>query len=120
MLVAVVVLAVAVLAFPVFFVMTLRRWELDEVKVETRLRAPESHKVVYVVPEGQDPAVLRAALSRAGFVTIMDQSGGAERLVVECEPQDRSHVEQIIEHVERTGFEGAEMHVAHVSFEDER
>lgn len=118
MLVAVVVLAVVVLAFPVFFVMTLRRWELEEVKVETRLRAPEAHKVVYVVPEGQDPAVLRAALTGAGFVTVMDESGGAERLLVECEPQDRARVQQIIEHVERTGFEGVELHVSHVRFEN--
>ncbi|HET8560996.1 MAG TPA: hypothetical protein VFL69_10790 [Marmoricola sp.] len=119
MLFAVGILGLAVLAFPVFFIMTLRRWELDEARVEERLHAPDAHKVSYVVPEGQDPAILRAALTHAGFVSVLDESGGTERLVVECASQDRSRVREIIEHVERSGFEGIEMHAGHVRFDQD-
>ncbi|HET8603669.1 MAG TPA: hypothetical protein VFM09_07050 [Marmoricola sp.] len=103
---AVAVLVVVALVLPVVLVMTLRRWELDEAKVESRLRAPGAHKVTYVVPTGQDPAVLRAALSGAGFTSVVDEEAGAEWLVVGCEAQERARVREVLEHVEHTRFEG--------------
>lgn len=97
MLFAVGILTIVVLAAPVYFILTMRRWELDEAKIEARLRAPDAHKVAYVVPEGVDPAVLRGALNHAGFVVVMDDVGGTERLLVECEPRDHDRVREVIE-----------------------
>jgi hypothetical protein len=113
-------LIVAVLVVGLVVALGLRRWTLDEAKVETRLHEPTTHKLVYAVPAGQDPAVLIAALTRAGFVAVSDFEGGNERLLVECGEVERARVREIIEHVDRAGFDGPEMHVAHVTFEDER
>ena len=101
--------------------LALRRVTLDEGKTEERLRRPEAHSLTYAVPDGQDPAVLVGALAGEGFTAVAELEGGAEMLLVECpRPEDRAKVRSIIEQVTRTGFDGAEMHVAHVSFEDER
>lgn len=104
------VLLVLLLAF--------RRWTLNDTKTETRLRSPESHRVVYAIPDGQDPTALMAAMARAGFVCVVDTEAGVERLLVECEPQDRARVREIVERVDRAGREGTGTS-REVSFEDE-
>ncbi|HLN79177.1 MAG TPA: hypothetical protein VK204_19185 [Nocardioidaceae bacterium] len=114
-------LLVGVVVLSVALMLALRRWTLDEARTETRLHQPGAHTVVYAVPNGQDPAILMAALSREGFTAVSDTEGGQERLLVECpDEHDRAQVRSIIEHVDRAGFDGPEMHVSHVSFEDER
>jgi hypothetical protein len=114
-------IAIGVLVVMLVLAFALRRVTLDEGKTEERLKRPESHALTYAVPEGQDPAVLTAALAREGFTSVAELEGGVEMLLVECRHEsDRATVRSIIEHVSRTGFDGAEMHVEHVSFEDER
>ncbi len=98
----------------------LRSWGRNEAQTEARLRSPQTHKVAYVIPNGQDPSVVRAALAHAGFETVTDTAGGNERLLVACEESDRAQIRSIIEHVDRAGFDGPEMHVDHVRFDDER
>lgn len=101
--------------------MGLRRWMQDEVRSEALLRDPEAHALVYVVPDGQDPTILVAALSRAGFTAMGDMEAGVERLLIACpDEEDRAEVRSIIEHVNRSGFDGIEMHVGPVRFQDER
>ena len=116
--IAILVVAVVVVTF--FVLAGLRRWERDMERTEARLRSPDTHTVAYRIPEGQDPAVLTAALAREGYTYLVTDEGGVERLVVECDEQDRARVREIIEHVDRAGFEGPEIHVGHVTFEDER
>lgn len=111
---------VGVFAVGVVLALALRSWTLGEAKTEARLRLPETHTVAYVVPEGQDPAIVMAALTHAGFVSVTDIEHGTRQLLVECTESDRAKVRSIIEHVDRAGFDGPEMHVGHVSFEDER
>ena len=114
-------LLVGVVALSVALMWAMRRWTLDEARTEARLHQPGAHTVTYAVPNGQDPAILMAALSRAGFTSVSDIEGGRERLLVEYhDERDRAQVRSIIEHVDRAGFDGPEMHVGHVSFEDER
>lgn len=113
-------LIVGVLVLGLIVALGLRRWTLDEGEVEARLHDPTTHKLVYAVPAGQDPGVLIAALARSGYVAVSDLEGGVERLLVECGEVERARVRDIIEHVDRAGFDGPEMHVAHVTFEDER
>ncbi len=114
-------LLIGVLAVGAFLALGLRSWTLAESRTEARLRRPGAPTLTYTVPPGQDPAVLMAALRHAGYTSVTDLKGGGELLVVECpDEHDRADVRSIIEHVDRAGFDGPEMHVAHVAFEDER
>ena len=98
----------------------LRRFTLDEGRTEKKMREPGAHTLMYTVPNGQDPAILISALHQQGFTARSDLRGGLEHLLVDCpDPQQRSVVRSIIEHVETTGIVGSPMHVDHVSFEDE-
>lgn len=114
------VLLVALVVVGVVVMLALRSWTLEEVRTEAWLREPETHTLSYVVPDGQDPAILVAALAGAGFTARAEMRGGVERLVVACDEDQRDRVRSVIEAVHLTGFEGVEMHVAHASFEDER
>jgi len=110
---------VLVLVVLLVLLLTFRRWTLDEAKTEARLRSPESRGVVYSIPDGQDPTSLMAALTGAGFVSVVDTKAGIERLLVECEEKDRARVRRAIEHAGRSGFEGPGAYRRQVSFEDE-
>ncbi len=112
-------LLVALLAVGAIVALGLRRWTLDEARTEGRLHQPGAHALTYAVPAGQDPAIVAAALSHEHFTTVTDYEGGHERLLVAADEQDRARVRDIIEHVDRAGIDGPEMHVAHVRFEDE-
>jgi len=118
MLFTVTLVVLVAMSLPVFLVLSLRRWGLERAETESRLHSPQAHIVSYLVPEGQDPAVVRAALGHAGFVTMMER-GGDQRLVVECDAADRDRVREIIQHAERSGFDGEDMHLGHVRFEDD-
>jgi hypothetical protein len=99
----------------------LRSYGREEAATEASFRSPDMHKVAYLVPEGQDPAVLMAALTHAGFRSVTSTEGGDERLLVECEERDRDRVRGIIEDVDRAGPHGPGIPVVgHVRFEDER
>ncbi len=113
--------AIGILVVALALAFALRRVTLDEAKTEAHLREPATHALQYVVPDGQDPAVLVGALTQAGFISAAELEQGREVLLVECPHEDdRAKVRSIIEHVSRAGFDGPEMHVGHVSFEDER
>jgi len=113
-------LAFLVLLLVLFvLLLTFRRWTLDEARTEARLLSPDSHRVVYAVPDGQDPTVLMAALTGAGFVSVADTKAGVERLLVECEEKDRARVREVIARVNRDRSEGREVQVPPVSFEDD-
>jgi hypothetical protein len=114
-----VVLIASFLVVGLLVMLGLRSWTLDEVRTEDRLHRPGAHTVGYVLPVGQDPTPLVAALSRAGFTARADMEGGRERLVVECEQQQRSQVREIIAGAEAR-LAGAGAPAVAVSFEDER
>jgi len=98
----------------------LRRVTFAEAHEEAQLSDPHSAPLSYVVPDGQDPVVLSAALARAGFHSLGILQHGVERLLIDCQSEtDRSRVRSIIEHVRRTGFAGDEIIVSHVRFDDE-
>lgn len=106
----------AVLVLTVLVALVLRSWGREEARVEALLDSPETHAVSYVVPDGQDPAILMAALHRAGFEARAHLEGGDEVLRIACEESEKAEVRSIIERVDRTGFDGAPMHVAHARF----
>lgn len=75
------------------------RWMRNESKTDARLHAPGAHTVAYVVPNGQEPALLMSALARAGFAVVAESLGGEEVLLIECEESDRATVRRVIETV---------------------
>ncbi len=97
----------------------LRTWTLGQARTEARLLSPDTHTVGYVVPEGQDPAVLMAAVTTAGYTAIVDTSGGTERLLVECDEHARGDVRRVLEGVHSTAWDGSDSRVEHIVFDDE-
>ncbi len=78
----------------------------------------------YRVPEGQDPAIVVAALQKEGFEAIPDvQGAGASHdVLVPCGEgveQHRAHVRSIIQSTEQINFEGDQRQIPQVKFADE-
>jgi heme/copper-type cytochrome/quinol oxidase subunit 2 len=109
-----------VLVLGVVVALALRSWERQEEREEAVFDAPATHQVCYEVVDGQDPAILVAALHHAGFEARARLEGGVEVLRVLCDEHERPVVRRVIESVDRTGFEGVPIHVGAVVFRDER
>ena len=77
--------------------------------------------LTYLIPTGQDPAELVAALHQAGFTAVADLQHGYEVLeVVYHDERDRARVREVLTHAHRSGFDSPEIPVGAISFEDER
>jgi hypothetical protein len=98
----------------------LRRMVRDEHAVETRLRAPSAHTVAYAVPDGVDPGDLRGALALGGFASIATTVGNHQGLLVECSESDRERVRDTIGNAHESAYDGSELDLHPVLFEDER
>lgn len=80
-----------------------------------------SQALRYNVPNGQDPAVLVAALSRAGYDAQDDPVAGGSSLLIarrDGSAPARSDVRSLIERSNKTSFEGPGIE-GPVTFEDE-
>jgi hypothetical protein len=92
-----------------------------EKEQEEVVHQPGVHTLSYVVPTGQDPAELVAALHQAGFTAVAEPRHGFEVLeVVIHDERDRARVREVLEHAHRAGFDSPEIPVGAISFEDER
>ena len=119
MLVAMGVLVVGVAVLMVVMSVGMGRWSAAEARKDAELHAPDAHTVTYVVADGEDPVSVIAALTHAGFVSVEDHSGLHDRVLVQCEVEDRERVRDVIAHVHHQGYDGAAV-VNRVVFEDER
>ena len=99
--------------------LAMRSWVREEARTEALIESPETNTVSYAVPDGQDPAILAAALHQAGFTARAHLEGGFEVLRIACNEKQRAQVRSVIEHVDRTGFDGVPMHIGHARFVDE-
>jgi hypothetical protein len=115
---AIIVIAIIVLG-TVAFAWGLRRVVRDESVVENRLRAPNAHTVSYALPNGVDPGAFRVAVTRGGFTSIVATSGTRECLLVECEDGDRARLRHLIEDIHETAYDGSDLDLHPVVFEDE-
>ncbi|MGZ4487290.1 MAG: hypothetical protein ACXVW1_05115 [Nocardioides sp.] len=97
----------------------LRSWGRDEAATESRLHDPRTPVLAYVVPDGEDPAPLMAALTHRGFVSVVDTSGGSERLVVECPVTARALVRETLQQVAQRNLDGSVLPLRDVHFVDE-
>lgn len=116
MVLAVGIFVLIALALPLLFVAWLRRWGMEQSDVENRLRAPGAHTVSYVVPEGQDPALVRTALAHDGFESVLDRTN-VQQLLVRCDLGDRNRVREIIGRVHGTDYGGHDLTAHQVRLE---
>lgn len=77
-------------------------------------------KVVYVVPDGVDAAVVRTALDRAGFSSTLDIVGGEERLLIECPVVERERAREVISGGMQSAYARSGLTIGAVTFRDER
>ena len=98
----------------------LRRVVRDEHAVEARLLAPSTHTVAYAVPDGVDPGDLRGALALGGIGSVATTVGNHQGLLVECSESDRERVRELIGNAHETAYDGSELDLHPVVFEDER
>jgi hypothetical protein len=114
------VLLLSVLAVGGMLAFALRRITFDEVRTERERERDGAHRVSYVVPPGEDAALVVAALARAGYRAVGAFDQGVERVLVRCEADQRADVRRVLEHAEQARSADPEMYVGHVRFEDER
>jgi hypothetical protein len=115
-----VIIVLVVLVGTIVIAGALRRVVRDEAEVERRLRAPGAQTISYAVPNGVDPADLRIAASRGGFTSIVTIRDERECLLVECEEGDRARLRQLIGDTHEMAYDGTELDLHPVVFEDER
>jgi hypothetical protein len=120
MIAAAILIVLLVLVVTIAVAGGLRRLVRDESEVERRLRAPETPTVSYAVPNGVDPADLRTALLRAGYSSTMSTAGTRQCLMIGCSNGDRARVRDVIEGVHETAYDGSDLVLRPVVFEDER
>ena len=114
------IMVTVVLVLGVVVALALRAWERAEERDEAVFDAPTTPKVCYEVVDGQDPAVLVAALHHAGFHARTHVVGGVQVLRILCQEHERSVVRQVLEGVGRTGFGGVPTYVGAVRFVEDR
>jgi hypothetical protein len=116
-LIALILLALLLGAFYVLREQVRHRQHVDEVIEDERTPTLE-----YEVPTGQDPAVILAALTRAGYTATVDPSGAHQIVSVACPAgpdRERAYVRSVIESANVTApDDGAPLDVA-VRFRDE-
>ena len=120
MIAAVVLIILLVLVVTVAIAGGLRRLVRDESDVERLLRSPDTHTLSYAIPNGVDPGDLRVAIARDGFTGIVVVDGTRECLKVECAEPDRARLRHVIESAHESAYDGTELDLHPVIFEDER
>ena len=115
-----VLLSILVLVVLVAIPLALRSLVANEKRTESPLHDSHTPTVTYAIPNGIDPAVFAVGLKKAGYLSIVTDVGTAQGLRVRCDAGDREPIRRTLEGVVVTTYDGAEMTVDHVVFEDER
>jgi hypothetical protein len=120
MIAAAIIVTLVLLVGTVAVALGLRSMVRDESDVESRVRAPNAHTLAYAVPNGVDPADLRVAVALGGFTGVMASTGTRQCLLIECEAADRARLRHVIENAHEPAYDGGELDLHPVVFEDER
>ena len=114
---------VALVAIGTLVLYVLREQSLDRERVEAELHFPGTPTLEYVVPTGEDPVVVLAALERAGFTAGVD-SRGAKQVVRVKVPDgvehSRAKVRAVIEYAGAPAPAADWRTHSNVRFRDER
>jgi hypothetical protein len=120
MIAAVLLLLVVVVIGGIGINVYLRGWVREESRREAHLRDPDTHTVAYAIPNGVDPVTVESALARAGFTSGVDRVGMVGCVRIECNESEREQVRAVLESTSMNVYDGAQLQVRHVVFEDER
>lgn len=90
-----------------------------EKDIEDHLLDPSTQKVSYLVPDGVDAAVLTTALGSAGYSSALALVQGDEHLLVECHPDERERVREVLATISRSAYAASGLTVGAVTFDDE-
>jgi len=118
MVLAATLLVLTVMVVPLVLLLVMRRFGMEQADAERTLLSPDVPTVAWVVPDGEDPALVRTRLAHAGFSSVLDHSGG-QRLVVRCGPADRDRVREIIAGTEHATFDGQALQPSQLRFDDD-
>ena len=110
-------LVLTLMVVPLVLLLMMRRFGMEQADTEQALLAPQAHTVSWVVPEGEDPALVRTHLAHAGFTSVLDRSGD-QRLVVRCEAADRERVREIIARTGHATFDGHALPPGELRFDE--
>jgi hypothetical protein len=121
---AVMVATIAIVLGGAVILMVVVPWLLKgvaemEKDIEDHMLDPGTPKVVYVVPDGIDAAVVRTALDLAGFSSQLDIVGGEERLLIECQELDRERVREVIADGVQSAYARSGLTIGAVTFRDD-
>jgi hypothetical protein len=118
--------------FPVFIIFlvivvalfALMRYVGRQGQHQTDVKSSPVDMLRYQVPEGQDPAIVLAALQKEGFHAIPDVhgAGASHDVLIPCPEgvdRHRAHVRSIIQGTEQINYEGDQRQIPQVRFADE-
>jgi hypothetical protein len=117
-----VILVILVIGFFVFMVGALTK-STAAGHMDPEEAAETAHHVTYLVPQGQDPAVVRSALYEAGYDTAAKVEPEGELLTIvlhDGTPADRERVREVLAGARATNFGGPPVvDTTPVRFQDE-
>lgn len=103
----------------IFVAWALRAEVFETERKSERLHDPGTATVEYVLPNGVDPANVEAPLALAGFESVVDDSGGARRLLIGCAAGQRERLRDVIRDLHLTNYDGSAFRRGLVVFNDE-
>lgn len=115
------VIGIAALIWIVLYVV--REQVAQRARVAAELDSPQTPTLEYAVPTGQDPAVIIAALEKAGYTATADPNHAHQLLRVACPSgldRQREQVRTVIESASVTAVRDGVPIEADVQFADER
>ncbi|HET8559912.1 MAG TPA: hypothetical protein VFL69_05295 [Marmoricola sp.] len=123
-LIVIVALVVAAIIIVVVTLLSGGRFLGRQGRVQEEAKTSSVDMLRYRVPEGQDPAVVLAALQKEGFEAIPDLqgSGSTQDVLIPCEggvDRHRAHVRSVIQSTDRINIEGDRTQIPRVRFADE-
>lgn len=117
-----IIIVVVFVALAALVLLWMLRWSKDRAATAEALESPATETLEYVVPHGQDPVVVTAALENAGFTTRIDSTG--EVLHIHCpdgREQARDRARAVIAEADSSAIEhGQPLGRGRVTFLDER
>jgi len=90
-----IVFLVAVVALGAMLLYVLREQSLERDRIDKELHDERTSTLEYVVPTGQDPVGILAALERAGYTAAVDSHGAHQLVLVACPDGLEKHREQV-------------------------
>jgi hypothetical protein len=84
---------------------------------------PHVETLRYVMPDGQDPAVVISTLDSAGYTADLDVVAGDKQIVIACpagRDRERARVRSVLGASDTTSLEGPQFTPGRVTFEDEK